>query len=172
MEKYQLNGFEINVNKITSFELLTNHNECLISREKSSKCLSGCPSKGIGDEKKTNYCYLETCGHFSTNFLDLIICRVLLFTAHRFVCHLSLDSNNIKTESYFLRTTVVQPTRPTNISGKFQAFIMDKLVSIVIFSALVALSSESVTFSYVFVFHFYFCTIWNFFSSGFLSHTE
>lgn len=54
MEKYQLNGFEINENKITSFELLTNHNECLISREKFSKCLSGCPSKGIGDEKKTN----------------------------------------------------------------------------------------------------------------------
>lgn len=54
MEKYQLNRFEINENKITSFELLTNHNERLINREKFPKCLSGCPSKGIVDEKKTN----------------------------------------------------------------------------------------------------------------------
>lgn len=52
MEKYQLNRFEINENKITSFELLTNHNERLINREKFSKCLGGCPSKGIVDEKK------------------------------------------------------------------------------------------------------------------------
>ncbi|XP_067033567.1 uncharacterized protein [Acropora muricata] len=53
-----------------------------------------------------------------------------------------LDSSNIKTEGYFLRTTVIQPTRPTNYSGKFHAFIMDKLVLVIIFSTFVALSSS------------------------------
>ncbi|XP_044173631.1 uncharacterized protein LOC114959616 isoform X2 [Acropora millepora] len=53
-----------------------------------------------------------------------------------------LDSSNIKTEGYFLRTTVIQPTRPTNYSGKVHAFIMDKLVLVIIFSTFVALSSS------------------------------
>lgn len=104
-------------NKINSLGLLMEHNSPPVWREKRSKCPSGCPSKGIGDEKMKINTILQP-----GVTLQLISLTTLtgeyLHSQIIYLFAIFVLRENIKAKCRIYRTTKAKGTRTRNISRK------------------------------------------------------